>query len=274
MSFTPQRKPKNRLKKVILSLVAIYVMFGAALYFIQETILFRPTVLEQQYQFEFDHSFEELNFNTTDGAVINAIHFKAENPKGIIIYFHGNAGDLSRWGKITEQFVDFNYDVLVMDYRTYGKSTGKLSEKALYEDAQLCYDYAANLFNVEDIIIFGRSLGTGVASHLASKNACSQLILETPYYSIADVAKYRFPIFPVKALLKYKIPTYKYLEEVDCPITIFHGTEDYVVPYNSGKKLKDASSKDINFITIEGGEHNNLVDFEIYREGLEDLLNQ
>ena len=247
-------------------------MFGSALYFIQESFLFRPTVLTQDYQYQFNHQFEELNLKTEDDATINAIHFKAKNPKGVILYFHGNAGDLSRWGTIVEDFVNYDYDVFIMDYRTYGKSTGKLSEKALYNDAQLCYDYVSKLFKAEDIIIYGRSLGTGIASYLASSNLCQQLILETPYYSIADVAKSRFPIFSVKTLLKYKLPTHKHLEGTDCPITIFHGTEDYVVPYKSGKKLNDLSSKAINFITIDGGSHNNLVEFDVFHSELKKIL--
>ncbi|MDT0559080.1 alpha/beta fold hydrolase [Ichthyenterobacterium sp. W332] len=248
-------------------------MIGTALYFIQEKMMFRPTVLEQNYQFQFNTSFEEVNLNAQDGAMINAIHFKAKDPKGVILYFHGNAGDLSRWGKITERFVDYNYDVFIMDYRTYGKSTGKLSEKALYHDAELCYNYINQFYASKDVIVYGRSLGTGIAANIASKHDVKQLILETPYYSIADVAKHRFPIFPVKQLLKYKMPTYQFLESVDCPITIFHGTDDYVVPFSSGKKLKEISKQSINFIAIEGGNHNNLADFKLFNSEIEKILN-
>ena len=272
MSFTAQKKPRNKLKKGLLLVAFIYVMLGSALYVIQENMLFRPTVLAPDYQYQFDHKFEELNLRTDDNAIINALHFKAENPRGIILYFHGNAGDLSRWGRITEAFVEYDYDVFVMDYRTYGKSTGKLSEEALYGDAQICYNYVSKLFRAEEIIIYGRSLGTGIASQIASRNPAQQLILETPYYSIADVAKHRFPIFPVEALLKYKLPTYKHIEEINIPISIFHGTEDYVVPYKSGKKLKELSAKNINFVTIEGGGHNNLSDFELYHLEIKKIL--
>ena len=118
MSFIRQKKIKLKLKKALLVLIAFYLMIGTALYFLQEKILFRPTVLSQTHVFKFSHPFEELFFKADDNAVINALHFKAEKPKGVILYFHGNAGDLSRWGIITEYFVDKNYDVLVMDYRT------------------------------------------------------------------------------------------------------------------------------------------------------------
>lgn len=246
-------------------------MIGSALYFFQEKILFLPTTLEQDYQYQFEYPFEELFLKTDNDATINALHFKAENPKEVILYFHGNAGDLSRWGKITEYFVEKNYDVLVMDYRTYGKSVGKLSERAMYKDAQFCYDYLLKHYSENEITLYGRSLGTGIASYLASKNRPKQLILETPYYSILDVAEHRFPVFPVKQLLKYRFPTFQYLPKAKCPVTIIHGTADNVVPYSSGKKLSELIV-DVEFITIEGGGHNNLIEFEEYHKAIDKVL--
>ncbi len=247
-------------------------MVGSLLYFLQEKMLFFPTVLEQDYVFEFSKPFEELFLKTEEDAVINAIHFKVENPKGVILYFHGNAGDLSRWGLIAEYFVEKQYDVLIMDYRTYGKSTGKLSEDALYKDAQYCYDYLKERYKENEITLYGRSLGTGIATYLASKNKPNQLILETPYYSITDVAQSRFPMFPVEKLLKYKFPTHQYIQQVSCPITIFQGTDDGVVPYASAEKLLKLNIENLNFITIEGGGHNNLIEFEDYHSKVKKIL--
>ncbi|MGC1472456.1 MAG: alpha/beta hydrolase [Psychroserpens sp.] len=273
MSSTPQNRLRTRLKKVLKVLLILYVMIGTSLYFFQEKLLFLPTVLEADYEYQFEHPFEEIFLKPADNVSINAIHFKTENPKGVILYFHGNAGDLSRWGTITEFFVKKDYDVFIMDYRIYGKSTGKLSEQAFYEDAQFCYDYLLEHYAENDITLYGRSLGTGIAAYLASKNEPKQLILETPYFSILDVAKHRFPIFPVELLLKYTFPTNEFIVDVSCPITMFHGTDDSVVPYVSAEKLKAvAPAKNTMFITIEGGSHNNLIDFEEYRMGIESVL--
>jgi fermentation-respiration switch protein FrsA (DUF1100 family) len=248
-------------------------MIGASLYFFQEKILFLPTSLAQDYQYEFRYPFEELFFKTSEDVSINAIHFKTENPKGVILYFHGNAGDLSRWGIVGEHFVSLNYDVLIMDYRTYGKSTGKLSEQGFYDDADYCYKYLLEFYSEEDIVLYGRSLGTGVATFLASKYQPKQLILETPYYSILDVAKQRFPIFPVSSLLRYEFPSNEFIANVNCPITMFHGTEDNVIPYSSARKLRTVAPKNLTtFITIEGGAHNNLISFEKYKEGILSIL--
>jgi len=248
-------------------------MISTALYFLQEKIIFLPTVLEQDYQYQFNHNFEELNLQTDDGAKLNAIHFKVENPKGVILYFHGNAGDLSRWGSIAEYFVGKQYDVLIMDYRTYGKSTGKLSEAVFYTDAQLFFDFLKKQYDEKEIILYGRSLGTGIATYLASKNNPKQLILETPYYSILDVAKDRFPVFPIEKLLKYEFPSYKFIKDVSCPITIFHGTNDEVVPYASAKKLFDVAPKsETTFVTIKDGNHANLNTFDAYHHHINNTL--
>ena len=170
------------LKRVFLFILAAAVIVIMGAYLLQEKFIFLPSKLPQDYVYEFDHDFEELFIETEDGARLNALHFKQENPRGIIVYYHGNAGDLSRWGKVTSYFLQFNYEVLVMDYRTYGKSTGKLSEKALYSDAQLFYNKAKELFPEGNIIVYGRSLGTAMAAYVASKNKPKKLILETPFY--------------------------------------------------------------------------------------------
>ncbi len=248
-------------------------MLVSTLYFIQEKILFLPTVLEQGYRFQFNHSFEEINIKTEDSAILNAIHFKVDQPKGVILYFHGNAGNLSRWGTIAEFFVERGFDVLIMDYRTYGKSTGKLNEDVFYKDADLFYKYVKDRYNENDITLYGRSLGTAIATYLASKNKPKQLVLETPYYSMIDVGESRFPIFPVSKLLKYKFPTYQFIKSVRCPITMFHGTKDQIVPYASAKKLFELAPKpQAVFITIEGGFHNDLLNYDAYKNGVEMIL--
>lgn len=273
MLSTPQNPLKRKLKRLLAIFVILYVMIGSSLYFLQEKLMFLPTKLEHEYVYKFDQEFEELFLKPEPNVIINAIHFKNENPKGVILYFHGNAGDLSRWGKITEYFAALNYDVLVMDYRSYGKSKGKLNEQGFYNDAQFCYDYLKQRYYESEIILYGRSLGTGIANYLASTNQPKQLILETPYYSILDIAKHRFPMFPVKSLLKYEFKSYEYIKNVKCPITIIHGTNDQVVPYSSGKKLFNSAPKENTmFKTIDDGGHNDLINFEVYHQVIAEIL--
>ena len=273
MLNTPPNLIKQKLKRIIVISIGLYVVTLATLFVFQEKLLFLSTELDQGYQYQFNSNFEELFLAAQDGAKLNAVHFKAKTPKGVILYFHGNAGDLSRWGAMAKSFVEKEYDVLIMDYRTYGKSTGKLSEAVFYTDAQLFYDYLKQDYNEQDITVYGRSLGTAMAAFLAFKNNPQQLILETPYYSMSDVAAYRFPFFPVKKLLKYKFPCYQYVSKVKCPITIFHGTDDEVVPLMSAKKLfHDAPKSQTEFIVIKGGTHNNLKAFEDYQSKVDCIL--
>ena len=273
MSFIHQKKVKQRLKRVITFILLFYVMINASLYLLQDKILFRPTVLEQDYQYKFNYDFEELFLKTDENVIINAIHFKTANPKGVILYFHGNQGDLQRWGTITEYFVNKNYDVFVMDYRTYGKSVGKLSEEGLYEDADFIYNYLKEQYPESDITVYGRSLGTVFATYVASNHKPNQLILETPYYSMIDVAQSRFPLVPVKQFMNYEFPIYSFINDVNCNITILHGTSDKVVPFLSGKKLFEVAPKtNTRFISIEGASHNNLIDYDAYHNEIDEIL--
>lgn len=273
MLNTRIKKIKQRFKVGIKIIAALYFLIGIALFMFQEKLLFLPITLAQGYQYTSLYPFEELTLNTEDDAVLNAIHYKAENTKGVILYFHGNAGNLSRWSKVCEFFVTKNYDVLVMDYRSFGKSKGRLSEQAFYNDAQLFYNYVLQRYDASKITVYGRSLGTGIATYIASTNTVKQLVLETPYSNITDVAKDRFPLFPIKWLLKYKFPSDVFMKKVSCPITIFHGTEDKIVPYKFGEKLHEAAANNNSkLITITGGKHNNLITYDAYLDGIDAVL--
>ncbi len=262
----------RKFKRVGLILLTSFLLISTMLYFIQEKLIFLPTELPQDYQYSFSESVEELFLDSFDGARLNGLHFRRENPNGVILYFHGNAGDLSRWGEIATFFVQKNYDVVIMDYRTYGKSTGKLSEEALFADAQLFYDYVLEHYAENQIRVYGRSLGAAIATQVASNNKPSKLILETPFYNLHDVARERFAFLPLKLLLNYKFESNVFIEKVTCPITIFHGTEDNVVSYESGKKLYHTATAEKELITVVGGGHNDLINFEAYTTAIDAVL--
>jgi hypothetical protein len=263
----------KKLKIILLSLIALYVLSGLIVYLFQEKFIFLDGSIPADYQFDLKSNYEEINLKADDGANLNAIHFKTENSKGVILYFHGNGGDLRRWAKVTEYYVGLDYDVIVMDYRGYGKSTGKRTEVKLMSDAAMFYDYALNHYREDEITLYGRSLGTGIASYLASRRDSKQLILETPYYDFKSVAQRYYPIFPVGLALRFNFKSHIYLKDAKCPIYIFHGTEDEVVPYASAKKLyKSIPAGQARFFSIEGGKHKNLIDFEPFIKGIEGIL--
>ena len=262
-------KLKKKLFILAFILLNIYGLLCGVIYFFQENLIFMPSVLPQEHVFEMKNSFEEINLKSSDGAQLNGLHFKKDKPKGVILYFHGNAGDLQGWGQITETFVDLDYDVIIMDYRGYGKSIGELSMENLYNDTDLWYNYTKQFYKESEITVYGRSLGTTFATYIAAHHQPKKLILEAPFYSMETIAKSRFSFLPIKYLLDYKFPTYQYIKNVSCPITIYHGTQDQVINYEQGKKLYESFKSDSKkIITIPNGGHNNLVSFKEYSESI------
>lgn len=242
---------------------------------LQERMIFLGIPLSESHQYRFDVPHEEFDLATAEGGRINALHFTADDPLGTIVYYHGNAGNLQRWGQIVSEFVNLGFNVLVMDYRGYGKSRGRRTEELLLDDARRFYRHAVEYFEYkeEEIVVYGRSLGSSFATYVASKENPSRLVLETPFYNLVDVAKSRFPILPVERILNYAFPSNRFIRDVQCPITIYHGTSDRVVPHTSGYKLfRDSGSAHISFYSIKGGRHHNLSEFPGYVNTIAEVL--
>lgn len=260
--------------KVILIAVSIYVVLNAVLYFTQELFIFQSgKKLSQDYKFQIDSSFEEVFIKPSDNTTLHGLLLKSDNSKGVILYFHGNRGSVLRWGKIVEFFLQFQYDVLVMDYRGYGKSRGERNEKLLHEDALSAYQYLEKSYDQDNIIIYGRSIGTGIATKLASEVPSKCLVLETPYLNFNDLIRRYLFIFPTHWLIKYDFRSDLFLKHVKCPVHIFHGTDDRIVPIESGLRLIEAANRHgVNFNKIDGGKHNNLHNFEVYKNEIQQIL--
>jgi len=241
------------------------------IYFFQEKVIFYPEKLSGDYTFSFPQNFEEVNFEVETGVRINALHFKVNNPRGVVFYSHGNAGSLRTWGFISEIFTSHQYDLLIYDYRGYGKSNGKITEKNLYKDAQFIYNTLKNKYEENKIIVYGRSIGTGIASYIAAKNNPSQLILESPYFNLPDLAGKYMPFIPGR-LIKFKFPNDQFFRDISCPIAIFHGTEDEIIYFGSSLRLKELFKPVDRLIAIEGGHHNDLEAFVLYHEELTRIL--
>ncbi|ATL45933.1 alpha/beta hydrolase [Chitinophaga caeni] len=261
--------------RITLIAVLLYVLGGLGLYFYQEKIIFHPKVLQDDFKFRFNQPFEEITIPVNDHEQLSAVLFKADSAKGIVLYFHGNANNISAYAKYAGNFTRKGYDVLMMDYRGFGKSRGKLTQQGMFDDALVMYRLARKRFEPGQIIIYGKSIGTAVATELASIRDCKRLILETPYYSIPDIAGTYGAVYPLNWILKFPLPTYQYLPKVTAPINIFHGTADDVVPYESGKKLAALFKNPADeFITVPGGKHNDLAGFPVFLEKLDSLLEQ
>ena len=263
------------LVKILLVAILGFLVSCGLFYFRQENMIFYPEILPPDFQYKFPTQFDEVNLNV-EGAVINALHFKADAPKGVIIYFHGNAGNLRGWGEVALDFTRLNYDVFIPDYRGYGKSTGKIRDEAmLHRDAAAAYGYLKAWYREDRIVIYGRSIGTGIAVYLATENSPRMVILESPMFNMGDLAKYHYPFMPkvlVSLILKYPMRTDLWIADIPCPVYLFHGTEDDIVPYNSSERLLKLTRGESRLITIPGGGHNNLGAFPLYHEELELIL--
>ncbi|WP_448519981.1 alpha/beta hydrolase [Rhodoflexus sp.] len=260
--------------RMVSVLAAIYLLLIPLAYFGQTYVIFHPVKLPKKYKFQFDATFDEYTLFTSDGEELNLLYFKSENQpaKGLVLYYHGNADNLQRWGKYNDIFLKAGYDFMVWDYRGYGKSTGKRTADNMRSDADLVYHFANKKYKSNQIIIYGRSLGSGLAAYVASRHQAARLILETPYHSFEDVAYTYAPILPYAKLLRYEFPTYQYISQINYPITIFHGTADELLPFTSTIKLKNFIKKSDDFIVIEGGGHHNLGEYEEYRSHLRAIL--
>ncbi|MEZ4828943.1 MAG: alpha/beta fold hydrolase [Bacteroidia bacterium] len=239
-----------------------------------QLFLFHPEKLRQDYHFSFPWLCDEFFLTAPDGACIHGLRFPLPAPKGLILYFHGNADNLARWGQVAGDFLHLNYEVWMIDYRGFGKSTGRLSEDALHSDAAMFYDYALTVFPPEKIVIYGRSLGSALATRLASEVTSRQLILETPFFNLPELLLHYVPFIGDKIPWEYQFRSDLYIRKVDVPITIFHGTKDEVVPYGEGTKFEGLLGEKVLFITVEGGKHKNIGEYRLYHEVLESILGE
>lgn len=258
-------------------MIALVIVYGLAvllLYGLQRQIIFQPSPLPASHTFTFEHPFQELYLAQKASAPrLHALFFPANNTsRGIVLYFHGNADNLQRWGQYTVDFTRHGFAVLAVEYPGYGKSEGKPAESAFYQSARRAYDWARERYPKDEIIIYGRSLGSGPASWLAANAEARQLILETPFPSIPQLFRMRGSVALVPFEPKVKFPVGKHLQSVPYPVSILQGTNDWVVPYRVATQLRKQLKPGDQFITIDGGSHKNLRTYPEYQEKLEALL--
>ena len=264
---------QKKLFRWIKIILMLYGLAGIGIYYLQDYILFHPEKIAKDHSYNFTIPHKEINIPYNDSSNINIIQFSAAGPvRGVVLYFHGNRKNIAWYAKYAPNFTHHGYEVWMIDYPGYGKSTGTLTEQRLYDYAEQLYKLAAGRFAKDSIIFYGKSMGTGIAAWLASRKNCKELILETPYYSVTSLSAHYFPVYPVESMIHYKIPSYQYLQQVIVPVTIFHGTADGVIPYSNAEKLKPFLKPADKFITIEGASHNNLNDFPLYHQKLDSLL--
>ena len=258
---------------IIIVIVSIYVITNVAAYFLQEKLLFKPEKLPSDFKFKYSNQkSEEHNLYIGDDIRINGIHFSIPEPKGVVLYLKGNSKSIKGWGKFAVDFTRLGFDVVMVDYRGFGKSKGKRSEKDIKDDMQKVYDILKSRVDEKYIVIYGRSMGSGFATKLASRNDPRMLVLESPYYSMTKMAKRYIPFMPASLILRFPLKTYKWIQYVTCPIKIIHGTSDKLIPYKTSLSLSKINPEVTRIYSVIGGGHNNLHTFEEYHRMLEEIM--
>lgn len=244
---------------------------------LQRAIIFRSKRLRKSHVFQSKYPYIEHNFEfTIDGEpfLINLLHLKAPNSKGIVFFLHGTLKHIQYHLPKTEFFIENNYDVLLMDYPTYGKSKGKLTEDLLHKVVETVYHKAIQTIqHTHHVILYGRSLGTALASNLATKIKASALVLVSPYFDMPDLFHQKVKLFPFRKL-KFKLENHTYLPQVQCDTFIFHGNADKLIPIQLSKKLIPYLKSTHHFFEVENANHFNVHEHELYQSELSRILYQ
>ena len=247
------------LKQSVIAALLIYIAILCFLFFFQRNLQYHPKgEILSLASYKLD-GFEEKKIATEDNIEIFAWYKKPDISNGkIILYFHGNAGNLGDRSSKIKDFAKEGFGILAISYRGYYGSSGSPSEAGLLNDARTAINFLIrNNYKPEDIILFGESLGSGVAMQLSAEFKVFAVVLESPFSSITNVAQNSYWFVPVDLILKDKFESIKYANKNSAPVLIFHGTEDRVVAYLEGKKLFESITAPKRLVTVEGAGHLN-----------------
>ena len=255
------------------SFLIVFVFLGlmAILYIFQSRLIYYPLYQWVTTPMAIDLNYDTVFFKTKDGVKLSGWFIPAQEPRGIVLFCHGNAGNISHRLDSIQVFNRLGLSVFILDYRGYGKSEGKPTEKGTYLDAEAAIQYLVQERQVSptEIIIFGRSLGGAIAAHLAKDYPPRALILESTFTSIPDMAKVIYPFLPVSLLVRFHYTTREYVQKITCPLLIIHSPEDDMIPFQQGRYLFEAAREPKEFLEISGSHNEGFIKSgEDYEGGL------
>lgn len=265
---------KKRLFRWIQFSLLIYASVGIALYYLQNKILLHPCKLPQDYIFKFKESFKEVLIPINKEDTIHLVQFftASVKSKGLVLYFHGNQKNVEHYASCATTFLKNGYEVWMPDYPGFGKSSGKLTESKLYEQAYQIKRWAEKKYSADSIVIYGKDFGAGVAANLAENASIKALVLENPYYSITDLFHHYACIYPVKQMAEFKFPVNEFLPNVSSGIVLIEKTNRQFFSYKGAQKLKPLLKANDRFISIEGNNQDDISNSELYIHAIDSLL--
>jgi uncharacterized protein len=248
--------------KLLLWLLALYALVLTLVWWAQERLLFAPAPLAPNHAFKLGADVHEA-WVEVPGARLHALHMRLEKPKGVVFFLHGNGGNVASWFTDPDFYRRLNMDVFVLDYRGYGKSTGHIeSEAQLLADGRAAWASIASRYAGQRVVLFGRSLGTGLAAQLAAEIQPSVTMLVSPYTSMVALAQTHYRWVP-GALLRYPLRTDAVLPQVQGPVWLAHGALDTLIPPSHSQQLK-ALVPQATLLLVPGAAHNDLQDHPAY----------
>ena len=260
----------------LLGLVLGYGAIVGLAFAFQDQLLFQPSSRLLATPDDAGMDYETVRLKTDDGETLHGWWIPAADvSRGTLLFFHGNAGNISGRLESVQQFHRLGLNVLIVDYRGYGQNTGAPSEQGLYRDAAACWEHltAERGIAPEDVVVFGRSMGGGAATWLAARHTPGALILESVFTNVPDVGAHHYPFLPVRALATNQFDNEARVAEIEAPKLFIHSREDRVVPFELGRRVYEAAAEPKHFLEIQGG-HNDgfLVSSEVYLDTIDDFL--
>jgi len=269
---------------LLAGLALIYVALGVALYLFQGSMVFLANLPGRALEAtpaDIGLDYENVHFDTADGEQLHGWYIRAPDARGVLLFFHGNAGNISHRLESILIFNRLRLDVLIVDYRGYGQSTGRPSERGTYRDAQAAWDYLVRDRRVApgNIVVFGRSLGGAVGAWLAAQLPAEEqpaaVIIESSFTSGADMARRLYPVYPARLLTRLKYPVIEFVGRLRCPVLVVHSRDDEIIPFAMGRAIYDAVGQPRDFIELRG-DHNAgfWISREHYAAGLDAFLGE
>jgi len=246
---------------ILLMAAATYGIAALYLYVFQGRYLYFPYPDIEATPDQLGLAYEPVTLTTADGLKLDGWFLPAPEPRGVLLFLHGNAGNISHRFESLEIFLHLGFSTFIFDYRGYGRSEGRPSEQGTYLDAAAAWRYLTEQRGIAalDIVVFGRSLGGAIAAWLAAQHTPRALIVEASFTSVADMAAQLYPFFPVRLLTRYHYPVLEHLKQVRCPVLVVHSRDDKTVPFQHGTKLFEAANEPKEFLAIRGGHNDSFV---------------
>lgn len=254
---TVQRSPGRRVKRLAVIILVTYAGVCVLVGWFQARLIYFPSRHLHSTPADVGLAYEEVTLQTDDGIALGAWAVSSPHARGTVIFCHGNAGNIADRLTGIRLLAGMGVNVLAFDYRGYGRSEGSPDEQGTYRDADAAWRYVVETRGepAQRVVLFGESLGGGVAIELASRRRVGALIVEATFTSLVDVAQRHYPLLPVGLMLRHRYPSLERITAVDCPKLFIHARDDEMIPFDMGKHLYEAATPPKAFLETPGG-HN------------------